>query len=45
MKKLTDKQAINAIQKLLSGTEWSANTTSNIADIVRATGRPIKDLQ
>lgn len=36
--------AINAIQGIMDGHEWDAETLDTIADIVRATGREIRDV-
>lgn len=35
--------AINAIQGLMDGQEWDAETLDAIAGLVRATGREIRD--
>ena len=35
--------ALDRIQALLSGQEWTTDVTSAIADAVRATGREVKD--
>lgn len=39
-----DSIALDRIATLLSGTEWSADTAPTVAEIVRATGRTIADL-
>lgn len=38
-----DADAMNAIQAILSGNEWSADTAPAIAEIVTRSGRPIED--
>lgn len=38
---MTDKEALDAIARLMSGNEWNPDTTTTIADIVKATGRTI----
>jgi hypothetical protein len=40
---MTEAQALNAIQALLDGRSWSAETTELIAVVVRATGRSVRD--
>jgi len=40
----TDHEAMLAIQELLDGTEWSADTLDRIAAIVIAAGYRIRDL-
>ena len=41
---MTDTEAMDAIAAILSGTEWSADTLDEIADVVRSTDREVKDL-
>jgi hypothetical protein len=41
---LTDDEALYQIKNLMSGKEWSPDMLDAIAEIVRATGREIKDL-
>lgn len=38
-----DNLAVTAIARLMSGTEWDPDTLNGIADIVRSTGRIIRD--
>jgi len=40
-----DKLALDQVAQLMSGREWSADTLDEVADIVRATGRTIADVQ
>jgi hypothetical protein len=40
---MDDTEAMNAIHALMDGTEWSADTLEEIADVVLATGRTITD--
>ena len=40
---MTDKQAIEAIHAILDGTEWEPQTLDDIAEVVLATGREIRD--
>jgi hypothetical protein len=42
--KLTDKEALDLLRELLSGQEWDSDTTSEVARIVRATGRRVKEV-
>ena len=39
----TDQDALDAIARLMNGNEWDSDLLSNIAEIVYATGRPLKD--
>jgi hypothetical protein len=39
-----DRDALDAIAKLLSGNEWDSGTLDDVANIVRSTGRVIRDL-
>lgn len=39
-----DAAALSAIAGLLSASEWSADTLDAVADLVRATGREIRDV-
>ena len=41
---MTDRDALDFIAIILSAREWTADTCSQIADIVRATGRRVDDL-
>jgi len=43
-RQLTDKFALDCIQRVLSGREWDADTGDYIAGFVRMTGRPVYDL-
>ncbi len=38
-----DHDAMEAITALLDGVEWNADTLERIAEIVRATGREVRD--
>jgi uncharacterized FlgJ-related protein len=38
-----DIEALEAIHKLLDGTEWGTHTLEEIADIIQETGREIRD--
>lgn len=40
-----DSEALDRIHKLLDGREWSADTLDAIADVVRSTGRVIREPQ
>ena len=42
---MNDTEAMNAIQKLMDGREWNADTLDDIADIVRSTSRPVEDVE
>jgi hypothetical protein len=42
--RLTDEAAMTLIQQLLDGREWDSLTLSDIADVVRLTGRCVEDL-
>jgi len=42
-KNLDDKRALDLIRSIMSGKEWNADTTSDIAGVVRRTGRTIRD--
>lgn len=39
-----DRQALDAITKLLHKQQWDADTLDNVAELVRATGRTIADV-
>jgi hypothetical protein len=39
----SDKDAMDAIHRLLDGREWSPDTLDEIANIVRQTGREVRD--
>ena len=41
---LSNAQALDAIAELLDGKEWSPDTTDAIADIVRRSGREVRDV-
>ena len=45
MRDIEDSRALDLIQGLLNGEEWDSDTVDNIANIVRATGRCIDDLE
>lgn len=38
-----DTLAMNRIYEIIDGTEWHANTLEEIADVVQATGRKIRE--
>lgn len=40
---MSDKEALDKIQAILSGKEWDSDTTAFIAEIVTASGRAILD--
>ena len=40
---MNDMQSMNEIEKIMSGNEWSADTLEDIAEVVRESGREIKD--
>lgn len=42
--KASDIEALNQIQKLLSGNEWDADTTCSVAEIIRSTGRDVDEI-
>ncbi len=42
-KQITDKRALDLIAALLSKGDWSADTASDISDIVELTGRHIEE--
>lgn len=42
---IADERAMDLIQGKLSGVEWSPDTLDEIADIVRATGRFVNDME
>ncbi len=44
MPRLDDHTAIEVICKLLDGVEWSPTTLDAIAETVRSTGRPVRDI-
>jgi hypothetical protein len=39
----SDAEAMDAIQRLLDGREWRLEDLDDIADVVRATGRPVRE--
>lgn len=39
----TDEQALDAIHEALDGLEWEPHTLDHVADLVRSTGRAIRD--
>ena len=41
--RMSDKQALDLIRNLLDGREWDGGTALDIAEWVRATGRPVRD--
>lgn len=43
MTPISDYMAMSRIHALLDGTEWTASTAGDIADIVRETGRHVRD--
>ena len=42
--KLSDGDALDAIRRLLDRREWSPDTTAEIAEIVRLSGREVGDV-
>ncbi len=44
-RQITDKQALDPIQKILSGNEWEAEDLENVATCVRLTGREVEDVE
>lgn len=44
-KEVSDVQALEAIQKIMSGTEWNSDTLEDIADIMYLNNRPINDIE
>ena len=42
---LAEKQALDAVAELLSAADWSSDHLNAVADMVRATGRTIEDVQ
>jgi hypothetical protein len=40
----TDGQALDQIQAALDGREWDPETMETVASIVRASGRPVRDV-
>ena len=38
-----DLEALNDIHELLDGKEWDSDTLNNIAEIIRETGREVRD--
>ena len=43
--KLSDAEALDRIQHFLHGCVWSPELLDNIAEIVRATGREVADVE
>ena len=43
MRNSTNAAVLDEIQKLLDGTEWDSDTMSQVAELVAASGRPIRD--
>ncbi len=41
----TDKQALDQIQKILSGRSWTTDDMSCIAELIRLTGREVEDTE
>ena len=41
---ISDTRAVDLIAERLSGVEWDAEAASDVADIVRLTGRTMADL-
>ena len=39
----TDQEALDAIARMMSGHEWDSELMSNIAEIVHATGRLLRE--
>ena len=39
----TDQDALDAIARLMNGNEWDSELISSIAEIIHATGRPLKE--
>lgn len=42
---LADSYSMDIIARTLSGSEWNADMIDAIADLIRATGRTIEDIQ
>lgn len=42
---MNDSQTLWAIRDLMDGQEWTPDTLNQIADLVRATGRDIRDTE
>lgn len=42
---LSDSAALDAVAALLSAEDWSSDHLSAVADMIRATGRTIEDIQ
>ena len=42
---LNPSESLDAIQRLLDGKEWGPDTTAGIAEIIRASGRVIRDVR
>jgi hypothetical protein len=40
-----DRDAIDAIHEVLDGTEWSIDMLDTIADVIRLTGRTLREPQ
>jgi hypothetical protein len=40
----TDGQALDEIQLALDGRQWDEETIETVASLLRATGRPVRDL-
>lgn len=40
---ITDTQAMDRIQDILSGSEWNMNLVDEVAAVVRLTGRVVRD--
>ncbi len=45
MRNITDKNALDYIAEVLSGKEWSPDTTDAISRFVRDTGREVLDYE
>ena len=41
----TDARTLDLIQSVLSGQEWDADTAATIANLVRDTGREVRDIE
>ena len=41
---VTDKLALDAIARVLDGTEWDSGTLPVVADILRSAGRTVRDV-
>ena len=40
----SDRQTLDAIARIMSGRQWTPETIEDVADLVRLTGREIRDI-